>query len=420
VRLPRMVSRLNPRTKKENTLPTIAELRTSRAKLITDAQALAIAGVTSETRTQIDAMIADAAVIAGDIATMESLDQLNADLRSSQRPPQAMPGAGDTSDVELDAFRTFLRTGEKRSALRTVETRDGMVVGTPTQGGNFVPTSFQKSVEVATLAIGNALKVVGRLHTQSGEALQMPTANDTTNYAVPVTETVAVAEADVPAGQSTINTEMYSTGMVKVSRQLLRDAGFDLQGFLAAQFATRWNRGLNKTITLGSTSTNTQGLLVAGTINAAANVQASGTGGTLNVPAYSDILSLFGALDPSYRDSATWMFSNAYFIKLLGVVDGYGRPLLIPNVNGAGFDAILGRPICINQAFPTLAASTVQALFGNFEKYVLRDVGAQEIVRLEERFADTIQVGFFGYQSFGGKLLDAGTHPIASITAKAS
>jgi HK97 family phage major capsid protein len=141
VRLPRMVSRLNPRTKKENTLPTIAELRSNRAKLITDAQALAIAGVTSEIRTQIDAMIADAAVIAGDIATMESLDALNADLRSSQRPPQAMPGAGDTPDAELDAFRTFLRTGEKRSALRTVETRDGMVVGTPTSVGLAIRSS---------------------------------------------------------------------------------------------------------------------------------------------------------------------------------------------------------------------------------------------------------------------------------------
>ena len=403
-------------------MPTIAELRTNRAKLITDAQALAVAGVTPETRTKIEAMVADAAVIAGDIATMESLDALNADLRSSQRPPQAMPGAGNDGDAELKAFRTYLRTGdaESRSRLRVQETRDGMVVGTPTQGGNFVPTSFQHSVEAATLAIGNALKVVGTLHTDSGEAIQFPTANDTTNYAQPVTEAAAVGESDIPAGQATINTEMFSTGMVKVSRQLLRDAGFDLPKFLQSQFAYRWNRGLNKSVTLGSTSTAHQGLLVAGTINAAVNVQAGGTGATLNVPSYADIVALYGACPASYRYDATWMFSDAYFVKLLGVVDGYGRPLLIPNVNGAGFDSILGRPICINQAFPTLAASTVQACFGNFSKLVLRDVGAQEIVRLEERFADTIQVGFFGYQSFGSKLLDAGTHPISSITAKAS
>jgi HK97 family phage major capsid protein len=45
---------------------------------------------------------------------------------------------------------------------------------------------------------------------------------------------------------------------------------------------------------------------------------------------------------------------------------------------------------------------------------VRRVAGGVTIMRLVERYADYLQVGFLGFERFDGQLLDAGTHPIGA------
>jgi len=348
----------------------------------------------------------------------------------------AQPGAENASTGTNEAVRAkerrelnaYLKYNIKPTTLRAssvtmkelpAEYRD-MVVGTTTSGGYLVPIDFQKELEVATLAYGDSLKVFRKLHTDNGEALQWPLENDTTNYAVPLAEATQVSEQDATFGQVTINTEMYTTKLVRMSRQLLEDSAIDAVGLVKDSFAIRMARGLVTSTTLGSTSTYTQGLLVSGTINSAAKYTATGTGATVLVPQYLDIAKLYGLLDPSYRPNSTWMFNNQMFAALLAVTDTLGRPLFIPNPNGDGLDRILGRPICINQSFPALAVSTAAMLLGDFSKYILRDVGDFVLQRLDERYADYLEVGFLGFQRYGSVFLDAGTHPIVELVLKSS
>jgi HK97 family phage major capsid protein len=76
----------------------------------------------------------------------------------------------------------------------------------------------------------------------------------------------------------------------------------------------------------------------------------------------------------------------------------------------------MGFPICLNQAMPNMGASTTPILFGDLEKsYLLRTDGAPSILRLQERFADTLQVGFFLWTRIGGLSLAAGVQPIVSL-----
>jgi HK97 family phage major capsid protein len=60
------------------------------------------------------------------------------------------------------------------------------------------------------------------------------------------------------------------------------------------------------------------------------------------------------------------------------------------------------------------------ALFGDFQKYVIRQVANMRIVRLNERFGDTDEVGFVVFSRYDGDLLDAGTHPIKYMRASAT
>jgi HK97 family phage major capsid protein len=61
----------------------------------------------------------------------------------------------------------------------------------------------------------------------------------------------------------------------------------------------------------------------------------------------------------------------------------------------------------------TPAANANSVLFGDMSKYKLRKVkNGVTLMRLVERYADYLQVGFIGWGRFDGNVIDAGTHPI--------
>jgi HK97 family phage major capsid protein len=62
------------------------------------------------------------------------------------------------------------------------------------------------------------------------------------------------------------------------------------------------------------------------------------------------------------------------------------------------------------------ATGTVPVLFGDFSYFWIRDVKDVTTVRLEERYADYLQTGFFAYERADSILVDAGTHPIKKLT----
>ena len=100
----------------------------------------------------------------------------------------------------------------------------------------------------------------------------------------------------------------------------------------------------------------------------------------------------------------------------MGQVDSIGRPLFIPSPNTGAFDTLLGRPIVINQSQGAIGAGNFPVLFGDLKAgYTFRSVGDLSILRLNERYADTGEVGFIGYATVGGFATDAGTHPIVKL-----
>jgi HK97 family phage major capsid protein len=130
-------------------------------------------------------------------------------------------------------------------------------------------------------------------------------------------------------------------------------------------------------------------------------------------------LNVYAALDPAYIDNAVWVMNSTTRAALMGVTDSTGRPLFQPALsspNGA-LDMLLGRPVVLNQFQPSIGAGNRAILFGDMNQgYTLRLVkDGLSILRLNERFADTREVGFFGYGRVGGFATDSGTHPILAL-----
>lgn len=86
-----------------------------------------------------------------------------------------------------------------------------------------------------------------------------------------------------------------------------------------------------------------------------------------------------------------------------------------------GYDIVLDQAVANATNAGSLVANAVPILFGDLQKsYMLRTDGQPSILRLNERYADTLEVGFYLYSRIGGISLNAGVAPITSLKLAAS
>lgn len=344
------------------------------------------------------------------------------------------------------AFKNYLKHGlypserfrgvteEERQILfkhrdQSIEARDmGTGGGNALQGsggGFFVPVGFVYDVLEALKYYGPMLKAADILPTDTGQPLPYPTANDTAVVGELVGEAQQVSTNDVTLGNIVFNAWKYSTKMVKVSIELLQDSAFDLEAFLKKQFAIRLGRILNTHFTTGSGSGSSMpnGIITASTagptaIGSSGNTGGSETGGTSI--GSDDLIELEHSVDILYREGASYMMHDSTLKKLKQIKDKFGRPLWLPGLAFKEPDTINSYPYWINNDMAAVAINNKTVLFGQMDKYLVRQVKELSILRLVERFADFGQVAFIGFARYDGNLLDAGTHPVKYLVQAAS
>jgi HK97 family phage major capsid protein len=185
----------------------------------------------------------------------------------------------------------------------------------------------------------------------------------------------------------------------------------------------RMFRGLNEAFTTADGTNKPKGITVA-----AAHGNNTGDDATLTA---LDFVNLEHEIDPAYRNrpGTGWMFHDTVLqkIKKLSVADTTVYPLWLPSFRDGAPSTILGYKYTINQdmvAFTDTSTSANDndkvALFGDLQKYIIRQVAGMRIVRLNERFGDTDEVGFVVFARFDGDLLDAGTHPVKYMRVSAT
>lgn len=407
----------------------IKELRDKRNKLMHDAQALCLkADRTAEELASAEKMVAEAEEIQRSITVLETTERAIKEAERSAQPPvadpsdptRANPQAGDESAQRKEAFRNYVRFGVRSNMLQMSESRDmtkeqrDLLAGSG-GGAYLVPQEFYPVLIEAKKAWGSIINVVSSEETDSGAPMKMAFDNDTGNLLHESGEPASISEKDPSFSSDLLQTDMLDTGVVKVSLQQLQDSGFDIDKFIRNRFGKRYYRGLTQKITAGSTSGNI-GSIVSGAYNAHVS-------GSPTKISWGDIAALYAALDPAYQMNAKWSCNSRTVGKLLGVTDSFGRPLYIPAPTAESFDTLLGKPVVQNQYLDDIEASNspttdvVALQFGDFEQgYLLRTVKpGLAIVRLNERYMDTLEVGFIGYVRAGGVVTDAGTHPIVNL-----
>lgn len=386
------------------------ELRGKRAQLIKDADAIVAAAqaegrsMTSEEKTKFEAIEADARSFKQEIDIIERNAEMKKEIAANEGEARsAAPKATASS-----AFSKYLRHGmgslnaQERSLMEKRGTAT-QVVGTDSLGGFLVPQEFSNELDVATLFTGEVERLAKKLNTASGGLLDYPTVDDTATDAILTSEGGAVTTADMTFANKQLSAYNYSS-LVKVSAQLLQDSAFDLNSFLVEAMGERIARATNAAFTTGDASSKPQGIVVGSSLG---NTAAGASAITAD-----DVLDLIYSIDASYRNKPSFGLmahdNIISAIRALGVGSSNDYPIWQPGMAVGQPDRIFGVPVYVNNDMQSsIATATKTMIAADFSKYVVRNAGGVQFLRLNERFMNELEVGFIAYKRADGAVLNS-------------
>lgn len=389
-------------------MPTYNELVEKRKKLLADAHtAMTAENVTAETRSAVDAMLADANVIKGDLERLDSASAVEQRGFTSAPPRGAFETNKDERGFEERnraanvALRSFLK-GDR------FEQRDLTVAA---NGGVMIPVAAVDPIQ-AQKSAGSIMDIVKRMRTTTGEDVRQPLWDDTANGFV--LDSTSVTTTDPSVTGTLIKVDGLRSNPILLDNKLVQDVSYDLVSQVAASVKLRYQRSVSQFIVQGNSSNFT-----------ALSAPSALTTGTTATVKYADLLALVTALDPAYASNAVWSFSTATLGSILGIVDANGRPLFLPfnDAGTSGFAGTLfGYPVKIDQYAPTIATGNMPIRFGDHEAaYTLREVDPGIVIKQSaDRWIELNRLGVVAFAQAGGAptIASSTTPSLISLTVK--
>ena len=326
---------------------------------------------------------------------------------------------------ESGALRAYLAGGmqalqpEQMQAMRNRQSGDianamrmpqaAMSTTTPAEGGYTVATEYYKQLAEAQKLFGGIRTVASVIQTGTGAQMNFPTADATSEEGEIVGQNAAVTLGETTFGNLSVDVYKYSSKKIAVPFELIQDSMFDIEGYINKILALRLGRITAKHFTVGTGTSQPRGIVTAATLG-----KTGATGSTLTVK-YDDLVDLEHSVDPVYRAApgVGYMLNDASLKAIRKVKDTQDRPVFVPGYEqgnpGGAPDRLLGRPIYISQEMAPMAANAKSILFGDFSRYMIREVMDLTLFRMaDSNFILNGQIGFVAFNRQGGNLVDVG------------
>jgi len=304
-------------------------------------------------------------------------------------------------------YAKWLRRGDSAlSAEEWAGIRATMSTTTGSEGGYSVQSDVASRLIESLKMYGGVREAADVITTMAGNPLSFPTSDGTSETGELIGENTTATAADPTFGTVAVNAYKFSSKIVAVPFELLQDSQIDVEAFVNARCATRIGRVTNTYFTTGTGSSQPRGV-----VTGAASGKVGTTGQTTTV-IFDDLIDLVHAVDPAYRASpgVRFMMNDASLKIIRKIKDSQGRPIFIPGYDGLGGampDTILGYNVTTNQDMATMAANAKSILFGDFKKYIVRDVMDASMFRFaDSAYVKLGQIGFLMWARSGGNLTD--------------
>ena len=316
-------------------------------------------------------------------------------------------------------FRGFLQHGiaENLRPMPTGVQARALGVGNQTGGGYLVGEEFE-AVVLQRLDLYSVMRGAATINTtRTGASLTTPIVDDTSVEGSLLSEFAGAAESDPTVGVGALPSYAYVSGIVKVSLQLLQDAGPDVEDLLSDLFARRIARITNRHFTVGTGANQPWGVATQAAVGVSA---ATGQTATVTI---DDLLNLQNGVDAAHRFSgnAAYMMHEDTLTAVQKLADSNGRPIVRSWRERSQRVAVIDNyTVIVNPHMATMAAGQRSILFGDFSNYVIRDVQGAALLRFGELYIAQGQIGFLLVSRHSGQLMKAGGVPVAAYINSAT
>ena len=354
--------------------------------------------VSAEDNATYEKMQADVVALGNEIDRLErqasidrEMDQPTASPLVSRPVAPSAKKQGRASDEYRNAF-----WGMIRNRNLTPGVMNDLQIGTDTEGGYLVPDEFEHTL-VQGLEEENVLRSLCTvIQTSSGDRkIPIVTAHGTASW---VDEEDPIPTSDETFGQISIGAHKVAT-MIKVSDELLQDSVFNLESYIATEFARRIGAAEEEAFITGNGTGKPTGLLHA------TNGAGTGVTTTGNTPTADEIFDLVHSIKSVYRRKAVFLLNDSTLKAIRKLKDGQGQYLWQPGLKEGQPDMLLNYRIATSPFMPEIAAGNKVILFGDFKSYWIADRQGRSFQRLNELYAATGQVGFRATQRVDGRLV---------------
>ena len=321
-------------------------------------------------------------------------DEMNAPTSNPLTGKPMQPNAEDKPGRGSNSYKTaFWKQMRDRSS---VDVRNALQIGTDSEGGYLCPDEYERTLIKALDDVNKLRALCTIIRTESGDRkIPVVASHGTASW---VDEEGAIPESDDAFGQISLGAHKLAT-MIKVSDELLQDSVFDVESYIAAEFARRIGTAEENAFLTGNGSAKPTGMLNASN-GASVSVTTAGTSFTAD-----EILDLIYSVRSVYRPNATFLMNDSSIKVLRKLKDGSGQYLWQPGLKEGQPDRLLNYNVVTLAGMPEVNAANKVILFGDFKYYWIADRQGRSFQRLNELYAATGQIGFRATERVDGRLV---------------
>lgn len=350
--------------------------------------------LSAEDAAKYEKMEADIVALGREIDILERQAELDKQLNAPVNTPvlgtpktNRDTKTGRASDEYKNAFWKAMQN------KYTYSVHDALQIGTDSEGGYLVPDEFENTL-IDRLGEENFIRNLATIITSSNGDKKIPVVASH-GAAVWVDEEGEYTEDDDVFATVTLGAHKLSS-IIKVSEELLNDSAFNLETYIAQEFARRMSAAEELAFIAGDGKSKPTGLITSGETGVTAASSAAITA--------DEIIDLYHSLRTPYRKNAVFIANDSTIKAIRKLKDGTGQYLWQPGLQSGQPDTILNRPVYTSSCMPEIAGGNKVMLFGDLSYYWIADRQGRSFQRLNELFAKNGQVGFRVFQRVDGKL----------------
>ena len=183
--------------------------------------------------------------------------------------------------------------------------------------------------------------------------------------------------------------------IVRLGSEFSSDLKFDIEDYLTTAFAKKFAEAEDGAFINGDGNRKPVGIL-----HTEGGAEVGVTSAISDGITFDELTRLYFSVKPDYRSSAVWLMNDETALALRSLKDNTGNFLW----RGSA-DSLMGRPVVISNAMPSITPGTKPVAFGDFSYYWIVVRFPLTVRALDELFAVRNQRGYLAYEFLDGKLI---------------